>query len=136
MKLLSGVDGAFLQLETSQTPMHVASLHLFDVAAGAGVRFHATLKRALRRRLQLAPVLTRKLAMLPLQVANPAWVVDDALDLDYHLQHLTLPAPGTQAQLEDLVGRLRSSSSECSRPTRSSSCACVPGAGNVRCCRW
>jgi hypothetical protein len=29
MKMLSGLDGAFLQLETAATPMHVASLHLF-----------------------------------------------------------------------------------------------------------
>ena len=31
MKSLSGIDGAFLHLETPQTPMHVASLHLFDL---------------------------------------------------------------------------------------------------------
>ena len=34
MKSLSGVDGVFLHLETAQTPMHVASLHLFDLPAG------------------------------------------------------------------------------------------------------
>jgi len=31
MKALSAIDGAFLFLETPQTPMHVASLHLFDL---------------------------------------------------------------------------------------------------------
>ena len=35
MKPLSGLDGAFLHLETPATPMHVASLHLFDLPAGA-----------------------------------------------------------------------------------------------------
>jgi hypothetical protein len=116
MKALSRVDGAFLHLETAQTPMHVASLHLFDPPAGAAARFHRDVKRALRERLRLAPVLTRKLATLPLQVANPSWVVDDALDFDDHVQHATLPAPGTQVQLEDRVGRLHSERLDRSRP--------------------
>ena len=29
LETLSGVDGAFLNLETAATPMHVGSLHLF-----------------------------------------------------------------------------------------------------------
>ena len=31
MKTMSGLDGAFLHLETADTPMHVGSLHLFDL---------------------------------------------------------------------------------------------------------
>ncbi len=34
MKPLSGLDGAFLHLETPETPMHVASLHLFELPKG------------------------------------------------------------------------------------------------------
>ncbi len=116
MKVLSGVDGAFLHLETAHTPMHVASLHLFDPPAGGAAHFCVDLRRSLRQRLRLAPVLTRKLASLPLQLANPAWVVDDAIDWKHHLQHLTLPAPGTQAQLEHCVGRLHSTLLDRSRP--------------------
>ncbi len=56
MKPLSGVDAAFLHLETAQTPMHIASLCLFDVAHGDGRSFHAALARELSRRLHLAPV--------------------------------------------------------------------------------
>jgi WS/DGAT/MGAT family acyltransferase len=106
MKAMSGVDGAFLHLETPQTPMHVASLHLFDLAGGDAAGFHATIKRQMRGRLHLAPVFTRKLAPMPLQFANPVWIEDDEVDLDYHVQRVTLPAPGTQAQLEDCAGRL------------------------------
>lgn len=116
MKPLSGVDGAFLSLETRETPMHVASLHLFDLPAGRAGDFHAGIKRQMRRRLRIAPVLTRKLAPMPLQFANPMWVEEDRLDLDYHVQHVTLPAPGTQAQLEDCVGRLHSELLDRSRP--------------------
>jgi hypothetical protein len=96
MKALSGVDGAFLHLETKETPMHVASLHLFDLPPGHAGDFHADIKRQMRRRLRLAPPLTRKLAPMPLQFANPVWVDEDRLDMDYHVQRVTLPSPGTQ----------------------------------------
>lgn len=116
MKTLSGVDGAFLHLETEETPMHVASLHLFDAPAGGAADFHARVRRLMSQRLRVAPVLTRKLATMPLQFANPVWIEEDQLDLDYHVQHIRLPAPGTQAQLEDLAGRLHSELLDRSRP--------------------
>ena len=52
MKHLSGVDAAFLHLETPQTPMHVASLSLFDLPAGYRRDFFASVKRELGRRLR------------------------------------------------------------------------------------
>lgn len=116
MNSLSGVDGAFLHLETPQTPMHVGSLHLFDVPAGHARDFHARIKRQMRARMHLAPVLTRKLAPMPLQFANPVWVEDDAVDLDYHVQHVHLPHPGTQAQLEDCAAALHSEPLDRRRP--------------------
>jgi WS/DGAT/MGAT family acyltransferase len=116
MKPLSGVDGAFLYLETRETPMHVASLHLFDLPAGYAGHYHADIKRQMRRRLRIAPVLTRKLAPMPLQFANPVWIEEDEVNLDYHVQHVTLPSPGTRAQLEDCVGRLHSELLDRSRP--------------------
>ena len=55
MKSLSGVDGVFLHLETAQTPMHVASLHLFDLPAGVTAGdFLAEVRRQMRRRVRIA----------------------------------------------------------------------------------
>ena len=116
MKALSGLDGAFLHLETPETPMHVASLHLFDLPAGYRGDLCADIRRAMSNRLHLAPVFTRALAPMPLQFANPVWVAADDVDLDYHVQRLTLPAPGTQSQLEDCAGRLHSELLDRSRP--------------------
>jgi WS/DGAT/MGAT family acyltransferase len=116
MKVLGGVDGAFLHLETPQTPMHVASLHLFDLPPGYRGDFHRKLKRELGKRLHLAPIFLRKLAPMPLQLANPAWVHDDAVDLDYHVQQVTLPAPGTMAQFEDCAAALHAELLDRSRP--------------------
>lgn len=108
MKTLSGLDGMFLHLETPETPMHVGSLIVLQLPAGYRGDFLADVKRLYARRAALAPVLKRTLRELPLQLANPAWVQADALDLDYHCRRVELPKPGTQAQLEACVGRLHS----------------------------
>jgi len=114
MKALSAVDGAFLHVETPDTPMHVASLHRFEPTPAR--RFVATLKKHLAKRMHLVPIFQRKLASLPLDLANPVWVHDDAVDLDWHIQQLTLPAPGTHAQFEALAGRLHSEPLDRTRP--------------------
>ena len=116
MKPLSGLDGAFLHLETPATPMHVASLHCFDVPPGYRKHFAGEIRRQLQRRLHLAPVLLRKLAPMPLQFANPVWVEEPAPDLDWHVTELSLPEPGTRAQLEDCAGALHSQLLDRSRP--------------------
>ncbi len=116
MKPLTGVDGVFLHLETPQTPMHVASLSLFDLPPGDRGDFLVKIRKQLARRLHLAPVFQRKLAPMPLQFANPAWIHDNAVDLDHHVQRVMLPPPGTQAQLEDCAARLHSELLDRHRP--------------------
>lgn len=116
MKALSGVDATFLHLETATTPMHVASLSLFDLPGGRRRDFYAEVRRTLAQRLQRVPVLHRKLAAMPLALGNPVWVEDDAVDLDHHVQRLTLPAPGSFAQLEDCVATLHAQPLDRSRP--------------------
>lgn len=116
VQALSGLDGAFLHLETPDTPMHIGSLHLFDLPAGYRGDFHAKLKRQMAGRLRLAPIFQRKLAPMPLQFANPVWVHDDAVDLDHHVQRISLPPPATLAQLEDCAARLHSELLERDRP--------------------
>jgi len=116
MKSLSGVDAAFLHLETPETPMNVGSVSLFDLPGQYRRDFHAEVKRQLAQRLHLAPVLHRKLSPMPLQFANPVWVDDDAIDLDHHVQHVTLPPPGTMKQFDDCVARLHAELLDRSRP--------------------
>jgi WS/DGAT/MGAT family acyltransferase len=108
MKALSGVDGAFLHLETQETPMHVASLHRFDLPRGYRGDFHTNLKRQIAARLHLAPIFTRRLAPMPLQFANPVWIEEDKVDLDYHVPRVSVPSPGTQHQFEDCAAGLHS----------------------------
>ncbi len=116
MKHLSIIDGAFLHLESAEMPMHVGSLHLFEPRAGNRGNFYEAVKEHVGRRMHLAPVFTRKLALMPFDLANPVWIHDDDIDLDYHIRHLVLPKPGSFAQLEALAARLHSSLLDRSRP--------------------
>jgi diacylglycerol O-acyltransferase len=116
MKHLSGLDASFLHLETAEMPMHVGGLHLLELAEDMDGEFIDAVKRHVADRMHLASVFTKKLALMPFDIANPVWVDDDDVDLDYHIREITLPKPGTMRQLESYVGRLHSSLLDRSRP--------------------
>jgi diacylglycerol O-acyltransferase len=116
LKHLSIVDGAFLHLETPEMPMHVGSVHLFELPPDYAGNWYEDVKAHVTSRMHLAPVFTRKLALMPFDLANPVWITDDDIDLDYHMRTLTLPRPGTLAQLHALVARLHSMLLDRSRP--------------------
>ena len=116
MDHLSVVDGAFLHLESPEMPMHVGSLALFEPPPGSGDEWFEAVKTHVAGRMHLAPVFTRKLALMPFDLANPVWIHDDDIDLDYHMRRTVLPKPGTMAQMEALCARLHSSLLDRSRP--------------------
>lgn len=116
MDHLTGMDASFLHFETPETPMHVGSLMLFELPKGYAGDFYEDVKTMIGNRLHLASVLTRKLAQMPFELAEPVWIDDDDIDIDYHVRSLTLRRPGTMAQLEQLVARLHSSLLDRSRP--------------------
>jgi hypothetical protein len=107
MKQLGAMDASFLYLETPETPMHVGGLSLFELPQGYAGNFHQDFKEHFARRIHLVPILSKKLVPMPFDIDHPVWVDDHAVDLDYHIRHVTLSKPGTLRQLETLVGRLR-----------------------------
>jgi WS/DGAT/MGAT family acyltransferase len=113
---LSSLDALFLHLESPEMPMHVAGLHLFEVPARRRHLYVDDVRRLFAARLHLAPAFRRRLAPMPLEVANPVWIDDDAVDLDHHVQRRVLPRPGTRAQLHALVARLHAQPLDRARP--------------------
>ncbi|HXE50331.1 MAG TPA: wax ester/triacylglycerol synthase family O-acyltransferase [Ramlibacter sp.] len=116
MNHLSGMDASFLHLESPEMPMHVGSMQILDLPAGYTGDFYEDVKRYMGERMHLADVFQRKLELMPFELANPVWVDDEDMDLDYHVRHVILPRPGTRAQLERYVARLHSSLLDRSRP--------------------
>jgi diacylglycerol O-acyltransferase / wax synthase len=109
MKQLSGLDATFLYIETAEMPMHVGALHVFELPSGFRGKFTTALRKHMRSRLPIAPVLRRRLWWMPLNLANPAWVDADP-DLDEHIVEVKLPASAKAGdglrELEAEVGRL------------------------------
>ncbi|WP_395689892.1 wax ester/triacylglycerol synthase family O-acyltransferase [Caenimonas koreensis] len=116
MNHLSGIDAAFLHLESPEMPMHVGSLNILELPPGYSGDFFEDVKKYLAERLHTADVFTRKLALMPFDLADPVWVEDDDIDLDHHIRHITLPKPGSNAQLQQYVARLHSTLLDRSRP--------------------
>jgi hypothetical protein len=113
---LSALDALFLYLETPETPMHVGSLILMEKPKGHRGSFYKNIRAHIASRMHLAPLFSRKLAFMPFDLANPIWVEADEVDLDWHVKHVTLPKPGTPAQLESTIAKLHEGVLDRDRP--------------------
>ncbi|MBX9945765.1 MAG: wax ester/triacylglycerol synthase family O-acyltransferase [Reyranella sp.] len=113
---LSGIDAAFLYLETPETPMHVAGLTYFELPEGFDGSFYQHFRRFFESRLHTIPIFAKRLAPSLYDLDHPGWVDDSNLDLDYHLRETALPAPGTEEQLEEVIARLHANTLDRSRP--------------------
>ena len=106
MHHLSALDALFLQLETAEVPAHVGSVSLLQKPKGHRGSFYKNIRAHIESRLHLAPLFSRRLAFMPLDLANPIWLDDTGVDLDEHITHVILPKPGTQLQLDAAVAKL------------------------------
>jgi len=115
MKRLSALDALFLYLESPETPMHVASLTIFKPLSPSDDLF-ARFREHTAARLDLLPSYRRRLEPTPLGIDHPAWVIEDKLDLDYHIRHEALPKPGGMAELRALVAQIHGAPLDRARP--------------------
>jgi WS/DGAT/MGAT family acyltransferase len=115
MKRLSALDALFLYMETPETPMHVASLTIFRPETPSH-DLYDRFRAHTAARLDLLPSYRRRLEPTPLGLDHPAWVVEDKVDLDYHIRHEALPKPGGMAELRALIGQLHAVPLDRKRP--------------------
>jgi diacylglycerol O-acyltransferase len=106
MKRLSGLDTAFLSMEVPSAPMHVASIIVLDPSTVEGGVGPAQLRSLYEQRIHLAPPFRRRLVEVPFGIHHPVWIEDPDFDLDFHLRHIAVPAPGTMDELSALAGHL------------------------------
>jgi diacylglycerol O-acyltransferase len=67
-------------------------------------------------RLHLVPRFRQKIATPPMQTGRPFWVDDPRFNIEYHVRHSALPAPGSEEQLRNIAGRLFSQQLDRSKP--------------------
>src|SRR6188472_3446626 len=112
MDRLSSVDVSFLTNESSSSHMHVGAILIFE---GPPPSYEDLLEHV-RSRLHLVPRFRQKLAYPPVQTGRPFWIDDPSFNLEYHLRHSALPAPGSEEQLRRMVGRIFSQQLDRSKP--------------------
>jgi diacylglycerol O-acyltransferase len=116
MRQLTGLDAAFLALETANATGHIGGLSVIDPKDAPRPVTLARLTEVLSERLPLIPVLRSKLLNVPLGLDQPYWIDDPNFDIEYHVRELALPRPGSYAQLTEQVSRLHARPLDRSKP--------------------
>jgi diacylglycerol O-acyltransferase len=109
---LTAVDASFLHQEGTNSHMHIGGLTLLEGPAPAMEDF----LEQIRRRLHLVPRYRHKLAYTALDSGRPVWVDDPNFNLEFHVRHTALPAPGSWEQLRNLTARIFSQALDRSKP--------------------
>jgi WS/DGAT/MGAT family acyltransferase len=109
---LSVLDELFLHLEGPNSHMHVGGAAIFEGPPPD----YGDLLDMVRRRLQEVPRFRQKLALVPFGLGRPVWVDDTHFNLEYHVRHTALPAPGGEQDFKRLVARTMSQKLDRSKP--------------------
>ena len=109
MRQLGGLDELFFAMERPNQCMHVAVLGIYDpsTAPGGKVRLRDIMAH-IRERLDVSPVLRRRLVHVPFDLDRAYWIDEAEIDLEYHIRHIALPNPGDWRHLCIQVARLHS----------------------------
>ena len=109
---LTATDASFLAQEGPAAHMHVGAVMIFEGHPPA----YDDLADHVRERLHLVPRFRQKLAFPPLETGRPLWIDDPCFNLEYHVRHTALPAPGSEEQLRALAARLHSQALDRTKP--------------------
>ncbi len=116
MQQLTGLDAAFLAMETSSVYGHVGSVCVLDPSTAPEPLTLERLQRAISERLHLVPPFRRRLAEVPFGFDQPYWIEDPDFDIEFHVRELALPAPGDDRQLAEQAARLHARPLDRRRP--------------------
>jgi WS/DGAT/MGAT family acyltransferase len=113
---LTGLDAAFLAMETSSVYGHVGSVCVIDPSTSPEPLTLERLQRLISERLHLVPPFRRRLAEVPFGFDQPYWIEDPDFDIEFHVRELALPAPGDDKQLAEQAARLHARQLDRRRP--------------------
>lgn len=118
-RTLSALDAVFLHIEAAGTPMHMASIGIFEGGplqdANGQLRL-SDLRHLISSRLHLVPKLRQRPRPGLLREAAPTWIDDPTFDIENHVREEHLRAPGTEAELLELCGNVLAARLEATKP--------------------
>ena len=112
MERLGTLDASFLYLENECNHMSIATLAIFEGPTPEPGEIEAMVLS----KLDLVPRYRQRVRFVPLNLGRPVWCDDPDFNLSYHVNHETLPAPGTDEQLQMMVGGVMSRQLDRDRP--------------------
>lgn len=107
------LDLMFFLTESEDNPRHVGAILIFERPARGGA---STARRILDAYRRIDPLPPFNRIPVFVRAGMPEWQEVDKLDMNWHVQHLTLPAPGLDAQLHELAAKLHAPMLERDRP--------------------
>jgi len=109
---LTAIDASFLHQERESSHMHVGAIVILDGPAPS----HGELAAHIESRLHLVPRYRQKLSFPRFDMGRPFWIDDRRFNIDYHVRHTALAAPGSIGGLRVLAGRIFSQRLDRSKP--------------------
>jgi diacylglycerol O-acyltransferase len=120
MERLSGLDAAFLAMETGTMHMHVSAAMIFEPGSDRELEpasAHFERMRALvSTRIHLVPALRRSVLRVPFGLNHPVWIEDPDFNPEFHLRRSSVPAPGGPAELASFVADVVARPLDTTRP--------------------
>jgi WS/DGAT/MGAT family acyltransferase len=116
MQQLTGLDAAFLAMETPTVYGHVGSICILDPSTATEPFTLEHLTKVVQSRLHLLPPFRRRLVEVPFGLDQPYWIEDPDFDIEFHVRELALPAPGDNHQLGEQAARLHARPLDRRRP--------------------
>jgi WS/DGAT/MGAT family acyltransferase len=106
------MDASFLYIENEFNHMSIAMLSIFEGPPPG----EAAIEKMVASSLDRMPRLRQRLRFVPMDMGRPLWCDDPHFSLRYHLRHSALPQPGSDEQLQALMGRVMSQQLDRDRP--------------------
>lgn len=115
VRRLSGLDAGFLSLELAEQPMQCIAIGILRRSVEDSLSLQ-DLRAHLAARLGTLPAFRWRLVTVPLGLAQPVFIEDSRFNLDDHLSHAVLPAPGGVEELDAACAGLASRHLNRNRP--------------------
>ncbi len=112
MDRLSPQDASFLHVENDVNHMHIASVAIFEGPPPP----YDEIVEMVASKLHRVPRYRQRVHFVPLDLGRPVWVDDPHFNIRYHIRHTAMPAPGSEEQLRNLVGRVMAQQLDRSKP--------------------
>lgn len=113
---LNLLDASWLLIESHDTPMHVGALMQFVLPERAAPDFVRQIMADFRGFTDVAAPWNRRVHTPALKGLLPLWTEIDTIDLEHHVHHSALPAPGGERELGQVIARLHSQQLDLTRP--------------------